>query len=104
MVTADSGDYVPVDRDTAVALCIDRPGGNILAAFQRWTDRLDRELCFVPCVRREAQEVLASEIDATEYGWAKPTTRWLVEAFRCVRSERAGVQNDDRRTMKAKRV
>jgi hypothetical protein len=102
MVTADGGDFVPVDRETAVALCFDRPGGNILSSFQRYTDPKCRELCFVPCIRREAQELLASEIDATEYGWAKPATRWLVEAFRCVRSERAAAQNDRHRAMKAK--
>jgi hypothetical protein len=90
----DGRDFVPVDRDSAVALCLDRPGANILSGFQRWLTRDGKELCFIPCVRREAQELLASEIDATEYKWTGKPGRWLVEAFRTVRAERAAAQND----------
>jgi hypothetical protein len=102
MVSVDDDDFIPIDRDTAVALCLDRPGANILSGFQRWQTRDKRELCFVPCIRAEAQELLASEIDAEKYRWTSRPTRWLVEAFRTVRAERAGVENGRYRKMKDK--
>ena len=101
MVSLDGDASLPVDRDTAVVLCVDPPGGNILAGFQRWQDRKGRELCFVPCVRRAAQELLSREIDAEKYRWSRDPTLWTVQAFRTIRAERAGCENDRYRKMRA---
>jgi hypothetical protein len=103
LVSLDGSDCIPVDRDTAVALCPDRPGANILASFRRWHTATGRALCFVPCIRPESQELLASEIDAEKYHWSVAPSRWTVEAFRTIRSERAGVENDRYRKMKSER-
>ena len=102
MVSVDGDARIPVDRDTAVALCIDAPGGNVLAGFQRWHDEKGRELCFVPCIRREASELLSREIDAEKYRWSERPSLWLVQAFRTIRAERAGCENDRYRRMKDK--
>jgi hypothetical protein len=102
MVSVDGDAALPVDRDTAVVLCNDPPGGNILSGFRRWKDQKDRELCFVPCIRRDAQELLSREIDAGKYHWATAPTAWTVQAFRTIRAERAGCANDQYKRMRDK--
>jgi hypothetical protein len=101
-VSVEGESLLPVDKDTAVVLCIDPPGGNILAGFQRWKDSLSRELCFVPCICRAAQELLSQEIDAEKYRWTSKPNNWFIQAFRTIRAERAGCENDRFRRLRGK--
>lgn len=61
----------------------------------------DREVCFVPMlVASGAQEVMAREVDAKEYG-LRPQTRREIALFREVRGERGQAE---REAMKRRRA
>jgi hypothetical protein len=94
------GMFLSVDGELAIALCPDAT--DMLAAFREYRDRDGHELCFVPCINRDAVELLATEVDAEEYGLSgtRGLLRRTLECMRIVRSERGRVQMEQHRDMR----
>lgn len=99
VIVDQDGQRFVVDAETAIALLPDTDG-SVLSAMRVYQDRQGRELCHIPCVDRRAHEVMAREIDASEYGRSAVTTRAQLIAMRTVRAERAATQGEKVRRMR----
>lgn len=87
-----------MDGELALALLPGREG--IQQELSEWRGD-GRALCPVPVVQEWALRVIEEEADAREWG-GRPRTRWDLEAWRVIRSERAAVQDEWRKRMEKK--